>query len=168
MFRPFTFSHNSNYDEGCRNHNWIWECKYHNCYLVKIYLLKAFPHHHFHESKRNLMTLRFYGVCVPIHVNLSNHNQKTRLVTNPNSYGLNLCSHNFLPFLIIRTMKRDVVIIIEFENTINTTVISLNLLSESVSSPSFSWIGEKPYGTDLIAYVFLSMWIVKTIVTRQG
>ena len=82
MFRPFSISHNSNYEEGCRNHNRIWKCKYHNFYLLKIYLVKVFPHNHFHEFERNLMTLRFYGVCVPIHVNLSIpiYNHKTILL----------------------------------------------------------------------------------------
>ena len=35
------------------------------------------------------MTLRFTGVCVLIHVNCQNHSHKTRIMTNPNSYGLN-------------------------------------------------------------------------------
>ena len=35
------------------------------------------------------MTLRFNGVCVLIHVNCQNHSHKTRIMTNPNSYGLN-------------------------------------------------------------------------------
>ena len=54
-----------------RSTNDFWKCKWHNWYLLKIYLVKAFPHHHFHESERNLMTLRFNSVWVPIHANLS-------------------------------------------------------------------------------------------------
>ena len=36
--------------------------------FLKSLLVKAFPHSHFHEGGI-LITLRFYGVCVPIHVN---------------------------------------------------------------------------------------------------
>ena len=88
MLKLIAKSHNSNYGKGCRNHNRIWEYNFHNCYL-----LNAFPHSHFHEGG-NLMTLRFYGVWVPIHVNLP----KPRFATNPNSYGLNFLNLDFLPY----------------------------------------------------------------------
>ena len=103
-----------------RSTNDFENCKYHNCYLLKIYLVKEFPYHHFHESKRNLMTLRFYGVCVLIHVNLSNHNHKTRLVTNPNSYGLNLCNLNLLPPGSTRACHCFQVVLQPIENSKNT------------------------------------------------
>ena len=61
--------------------------------FLKSLLVKAFPYSHFHEGG-NLMTLRFYGVCVPIHVNLP----KPRFATNPNSYGLNFLNLDFLPY----------------------------------------------------------------------
>ena len=53
-------------------------------------------------------------------------------------------SNSSLSFLTIRTIKRDVVIIIEFENAITTTANtndinqSFKSTSESVSSQSFS------------------------------
>ena len=40
------------------------------------------------------MTLRFNGVYVPIHVNLS----KPKFVTNPNSYGPNFLNIDFLSY----------------------------------------------------------------------
>ena len=40
------------------------------------------------------MTLRFYGVCVPIHVNLL----KLKFTTNSNSYGPNFLNLDFLPY----------------------------------------------------------------------
>ena len=38
---------------------------------LKSFLVKAFPHNHFHEVERNLLPFKFYRVCVPIHVNFS-------------------------------------------------------------------------------------------------
>lgn len=60
--------------------------------FLKSLLVKAFAHSHFHEGG-NLMTLRFCGVGVPIHVNLP----KPKFATNPNSYGLNFLNLDFLP-----------------------------------------------------------------------
>ena len=66
------------------------------------------------------MTLRFNGVFVLFHANLSNHNHKTRLVTNPDSYGLNLCNLNFLPPGSSRACHCFQVVVQHIENSKNS------------------------------------------------
>ena len=58
MFKLIAKSHNSNYGKGYRNHNQIRECNFTITIFLKSFLVKAFPHNHFHEGG-NLMTLRF-------------------------------------------------------------------------------------------------------------
>ena len=97
MFRLIAKSHNSNYEEGCRNHNRIWECNLHNRYLLKISLSESVSSQSFSWRRETLWHLDFM-----VYVFLSmwichNHNHKIMFVTNPNSYGQNLFILNFLP-----------------------------------------------------------------------
>ena len=64
-----------------------------------------------------------------------------------------------MPFPTIRTMKRDAVIIVEFEKPKLHNAIFKISLSESVSSQPFSWMRETLWHLDFVVYTFPSMWI---------
>ena len=83
MFRLIAKSHNSNYEEGCRNHNRIWEYNFHNCNLLKISLSESISLQSFSWRRETLWHLDF-----KVYVLLSmwichNNNHKTMFVTNP-------------------------------------------------------------------------------------
>ena len=73
----------NNYEEGCRNHNRIWECNLHNRYLLKIYLSESVSSESFSWRRETLWHLDFM-----VHVFLSmeichKHYHKIMFVINP-------------------------------------------------------------------------------------
>ena len=68
--------------------------------------MKVFPHNHCHELEQNLLPPRCYGVCVPIHVNLSfpTYNHKIWLRTKQKSNLVFLSWTELCLFLISRLL----------------------------------------------------------------
>ena len=83
--------------KGCRNHNRIWECNLHNCYLLKISFYESVSSQSFSWRRETLWHLDFMVYVFLFMWIFHNHNQKIMFVTNSNSYGQNLLILNFLP-----------------------------------------------------------------------